>query len=151
MADGTVQRGRDAEASEPAAPAPADDPPSDPGPDHAVAAPEHWPWLPKLDDGTLDKHPFCLECGAVQVVGRQRGVKLGALLNRLAYLDKRLRRTGRKLTEAQRRLVVKRLEAAGADDAFAMSRAAQDELLKESVVQVTGLDAGEVDRLLGDG
>lgn len=104
-----------------------------PTPRHTLAQRGDWPWLPTLDHGTLAPHPWCVECGRVAAVGSARALDLGGLLNLLGRLTERLRREGYKLTEAQRRLIVKRLEALEADDRFGLTREAQQRMVSEVV------------------
>lgn len=64
---------------------------------------------------------------------------MGGLVNLLARLDRTLREHGHKLTEAQKRLIVKQLEAASAGDQFAHSRTAQENTLTRIVATYTGI------------
>lgn len=122
-----------------------------PAPDrrHAVAAPDRWPWLPTHDANVLARHPYCERCGAVKVLGREAGVKFGTLVNILAKLKRRLaQHDGAKVTEAQQRLILKRLKAEQADDRFAVPRSGQLDLLARAVADSTGLDADHVRAVL---
>lgn len=105
---------------------------------HRVAPRQDWPWLPVQERGTLAAHPYCERCGLVRLVGGQRALDLGGLANLIARLELRLRE-GRKVTEAQRRLIVKRLEAQDAVDGFGLSRRAQYGIVAEVVGRYTGL------------
>lgn len=89
--------------------------------------------------GTLAAHPYCERCGLVRLVGGQRALDLGGLANLIARLELRLRERGRKVTEAQRRLIAKCLEAQDAVDAFGLSRRAQYGIVAEVVGRYTSL------------
>lgn len=116
---------------------------------HAVATPDRWPWLPTHDANVLARHPYCERCGAVKVLGREAGVKFGTLVNILAKLKRRLaQHDGAKVTEAQQRLILKRLKAEQADDRFAVPRSGQLDLLARAVADSTGLDADHVRAVL---
>lgn len=126
---------------------------ADPGPSpeelHTVAPVEDWPWLPTLATHSLAKHPYCEECGLVRVVGPESGLDKGALVNLIARLDRRLRDDGRKLVEAQRRLVLKEMESRGVVDGFATPLGAQIEHLTEIVADYCGWDERYVAEKLG--
>jgi len=100
---------------------------------HQVENQAHWPWLPKDGVGVLAPHPYCRDCGLVKFVGAARALDGGGLSNLLAKLSRRLHDVGIRTTEAQRRLIMLRLLDRQADDAFGMSRAAQDRILAEIV------------------
>lgn len=118
------------------------------GQDHDVAAPEHWPWLPTQDDDGLARHPYCEECGAIKAIGRDAGLDFGTLVNILSTLERRLRDHGHRVTEAQHRLILKRLRIHEADDGFAMPRSGQLDQLAEAVATYTGLDQDHVRALM---
>ncbi len=75
-------------------------------------------WLPLLrrdTELTLSLHPYCESCGLVRNVGPDRPRKLGYYIDKLSELEKYLKKEeGKKgkskLTEAQKRLIVKELE-----------------------------------------
>lgn len=118
--------------------------------DHEVAPHALWPWLPKVTRGDVAKHPYCTRCGVVAVVGSDRAVKKGTLVNVLSALSRRVRRDGRRLTEAHRRLVLKRLEEAGATDRFGLTRRRQFEMLLATLHEVTGLEESYLEGAIAD-
>lgn len=115
---------------------------------HDVAPPTEWPWLPTHDDSGLAKHPYCRECGSVKTLGRESGLKMGALANILGHVKRRLRDDGHTITEAQSRLILQRLRQAGGDDEFAVPRSTQIQILAEAVADYTTLDARNVKSIL---
>jgi hypothetical protein len=120
-------------------------------PPHRVAPPHAWPWLPAQGggSGTLAKHPYCEGCGVVRYIGSQRALNLGGLANLLARVEILLKqRTGRKVTEAQRRMIVLRLAALRADDAWAFSREGQRRLVAKVIGKQIGLEADVVESYL---
>jgi len=72
-------------------------------------------WLPLLRDRskmTLALHPYCDNCGLVRNVGPDRPKKLGYYVDKLSELERYLKQedskgSHNKLTEAQKRLIVK--------------------------------------------
>lgn len=109
------------------------------GEPHRVPGAAHWPWLPTERTGTLSRHPYCADCGLVSSVGSDRALDLGGLANLLGRLGRALRDGGLKLTEAQRRLILKALQAEGADDRFGLSRTHQERLFAQSVAATLGV------------
>lgn len=109
---------------------------------HAVADRDTWPWLPTQEHTHLAPHPFCKDCGGVKYVGSTRALPMGGLTNLASRLARDLGAQGRKVTEAQIRLIMKRLHEAGASDGFVHSRATQERLLLETFRSYTGLDEG---------
>ncbi len=75
-------------------------------------------WLPILkerQDSTLAPHPYCRSCGLVRNIGPDRARKLGFYTEVLSELERYLRleysKKGKhKLTESQKRLMVKEME-----------------------------------------
>ncbi len=75
-------------------------------------------WLPILKerkDSTLAPHPYCRSCGLVRNIGPDRAKKLGFYTEVLSELERYLRleyskRGKHKLTESQKRLMVKDME-----------------------------------------
>ncbi len=75
-------------------------------------------WLPLLCDRsekTLALHPYCEKCGLVRNVGPDRPRKLGFYVERLSELERYLEKedskgSQKKLTEAQKRLMIKDIE-----------------------------------------
>lgn len=128
------------------------DPQRGPGPAHEHVVPPAllWPWLPKAGHGDLAKHPYCKVCGQVAVVGADRALKVGTLVNVLAALAKRVRKDGRRLTEAQRRLVLQHLQREGADDPFGLTREAQFRVLEEALARYAGFEKAYLEGVLGD-
>ena len=112
---------------------------------HHVATPRAWPWLPTMGHGHLAKHPWCEACGAVAAVGGGRALDMGGIANLLARVEKRFRHHGIKLTEAQRRLVMKALHADNAGDAFGQPRDAQLHLIARTLARHVGLQADTVE------
>lgn len=108
-------------------------------PRHRVAPAGTWPWLPTVGKGILARHPWCENCGEVQVVGADRAISRGGIANLLGRLDRRLRQNGLKFTEAQKRLVMLRLASAGADDTFGLSHEAQFRIIQCAVSEIVGL------------
>ncbi|MEF8874546.1 MAG: hypothetical protein V5A88_07760 [Candidatus Thermoplasmatota archaeon] len=75
-------------------------------------------WLPllrKKSKMTLAPHPYCSKCGLVRNIGPDRPRKIGYYIEKLSelerYLEKEDSKGGKsKLTEAQKRLIVKDME-----------------------------------------
>ncbi|MFW5907892.1 MAG: hypothetical protein ACOCTR_05970 [Candidatus Natronoplasma sp.] len=75
-------------------------------------------WLPllrKKTEMTLAPHPYCKKCGLVRNIGPDRPKKLGFYVDKLSELEKYLREEDskggkKKLTEAQKRLIVKEMQ-----------------------------------------
>lgn len=74
-----------------------------------------------------------MECGKVAALGSRRALDLGGLLNLLARLVNALARDGRRVTDVQRRLIVRRLRATEADDRFGLTWEAQVKLITDVV------------------
>lgn len=119
----------------PGLPAPLEGPPA-----HTIVAARAWPWLPTLDHGHLAPHPYCGDCGGVKYVGSLRAIKFGGLVAMASALSKKIEASGRRVTEAQFRLIVKALEAEGAGDGFVMSREMQERALLRAICRYTGVD-----------
>lgn len=117
-------------------------------PAHVLADHDHWPWLPTPDHGHLAQHPYCEGCGGVRYLGSLRPLKMGALVNLATRLADRVRADGRKVTEAQFRLIMKQLTTDHADDTFVVSRPMQERILVASFSRCTGLDAATVQSYL---
>lgn len=114
------------------------------GDPHDVAPPTEWPWLPTQEDSGLAKHPYCEDCGAIKVLGRESGLPIGTLTNILGRIKRRLRDDGHTITEAQTRLILQRLRQTGGDDDFAVPRSRQLQLLAEAVEEYTNIEARRV-------
>ncbi len=75
-------------------------------------------WLPLLRKKrkmTLAPHPYCGKCGLVRNVGPDRPKKIGFYVDKLSELERYLENEDskggkNKLTEAQKRLIVKEME-----------------------------------------
>lgn len=109
-----------------------------PSHEHVLADPASWPWFKVGQGDRVARHPWCRECGLVKGVAGGKPYDLGGLANLLALLVDELEHDGRRVVKAQRRLVMKRLEAVDAGDPFAWGRADQHELLVGIVAAVTG-------------
>lgn len=81
-----------------------------------TSADEDWlPLLRNLSKMTLAPHPYCDKCGLVRNVGPDRPRKLGYYVDKLSEIEKYLKNEDskggkNKLTEAQKRLIVKEME-----------------------------------------
>lgn len=117
-------------------------------PEHGTVHPDDRPWLPKLDDGDLAPHHYCPDCGKVQGRGRRDGLDRGGLANRIARLQELLDREGYVFTEAQKRIVFKRIDEQDLDDGYGFTRDRQLELVAELVGEVVGLPRTVVDSYL---
>jgi hypothetical protein len=117
-------------------------------PRHETAEPRSWPWLPTVDDNHLAPHPYCSHCGFVKYVGSFRAVPLGGLVNMASALAERARQMGRTITQAQMRLIIKRLQSTGANDTFTLSKPVQERLLIDAFSNCTGLGKPWLENLL---
>ncbi|MGQ0534484.1 MAG: hypothetical protein ACT4PT_00220 [Methanobacteriota archaeon] len=115
---------------------------------HHVAHSKEWPWLPVQDLNVLAPHPFCVDCGLVKPIGKARAVDLGGLANLLSRMERELRAIGLKVTEAQRRLLMKRLEALDAGDAFGLSKESQIRMVAACAASVLGRSEDQLQSLL---
>jgi hypothetical protein len=99
------------------------------------------PSSPAVERVPLQHKPFCRHCGVVKNLGSDRARKLGYFATALGRLRTRIDREHdrsvfsiAKLTEAQVRMVIKRLEAVeDFDDPYAMTFTAQQELFERTV------------------
>lgn len=107
--------------------------------EHTLASPDEWPWLPARPGGPIFQHPYCKECGLVKAIGSHRPMKDGDLVNIVAALSDRFTATGRKVSQAQRRLIHRELETAEAGDAFAYTKEGQIALLVGIYSRYTGV------------
>lgn len=55
--------------------------------------------------GSIEKHPYCTSCGAIQNISDDRPKDVGYWMNKLGYISHDLR-----LTQVQKRLIAKELE-----------------------------------------
>lgn len=122
----------------PAAPAPGADRKA--GSSHVLAERRAWPWLPTLEHQHLAPHPYCEGCGGVKYVGSLRALPMGRLTELASRLRWVLTANGRKVSDAQLRLIVRRLEESGAYDGFVQSWPTQERLLLEAFAAYTGMD-----------
>lgn len=106
--------------------------------EHVLADPSSWPWFRVGEGDRVARHPWCRECGLVKGVSGGKPYDMGGLANLLALLVEELEHDGRRVIQAQRRLVTKRLAALEAGDPFAWSRSDQIALLVGLVAAVTG-------------
>lgn len=109
------------------------------GCEHQNAPPRSWPWFPTQNHGHLEKHPWCRKCGQVAAVGGERALNYGGLVNELALIERRLAQGGRRLTEAQKRLILRHLRELNATDRYALTRTAQARLFYQTIERYTGL------------
>jgi hypothetical protein len=92
----------------------------------------------------IQHKPYCSICGIVKNIGSDRARKLGFFATALGRLKNRIDKEHdrstysiAKVTEAQVRLVIKRLEVVeGFDDPYAMTFHSQLELFEEAVKAV---------------
>jgi len=85
-------------------------------------------WLPYEFEGRskgLKPHPYCIHCGVVKNTSPDRAKKLGYYVNELAK---------KPITKVQMRLIIKELENMCFDDAYSMTKSAQEEIFR-SVIQ----------------
>jgi hypothetical protein len=89
----------------------------------------------------IQHKPFCKECGVVKNIGSDRARKLGYFATALGRLKSRIDKEHdrsvysiAKITEAQVRFIIKRLEdIPGFDDPYAMTFRAQQDLFERAV------------------
>lgn len=102
------------------------------------------PSSPMVERVPIQHKPYCSKCGIVKNIGSDRARKIGFFATALGRLKGRIEKEHdrstysiAKVTEAQVRLVIKRLEAIeGFDDPYAMTFHAQLELFEEAVRSV---------------
>ena len=85
-------------------------------------------WLPYEFDGRsrgLKPHSYCIHCGVVKNISPDRAKPMGYYTNMLARMP---------ITKVQMRLIVKELENMDFDDAYSMTKSAQEKVFS-SVVQ----------------
>lgn len=107
---------------------------------HDTAARRDWPWLPTLEHGHLSPHPYCVHCGGVKYIGTLKAKPFGGLVNLAAALRGQMEAQGHKVSDAQLRLILRRLQSQRADDPYLLSRPAQERLVVEAFRVYTGLD-----------
>jgi len=84
-------------------------------------------WLPYEFEGRgkgLKPHPYCIHCGVVKNISPDRAKTLGYYVNVLAK---------KPITKVQMRLIIKELEAMGFDDAYSMTKSAQEEIFSNVI------------------
>ena len=99
------------------------------------------PSSPMVERVPVQHKPFCRECGVVKNIGSDRARKLGYFATALGRLKSRIDKEHdrsvysiAKITEAQVRFIIKRLEEVpGFDDPYAMTFGAQHELFERAV------------------
>lgn len=89
--------------------------------EHGVIHHEDRPWLPKMERGDLAPHDYCPDCGEVKARGRP-ALDKGGIVNLIADATKKLEDAGHKVTSVQKRLIMQRIEEAGADDAYGLTK-----------------------------
>lgn len=85
-------------------------------------------WLPYEFEGRrrgLKPYPYCIHCGVIKNISPDRAKPMGYYINALARLP---------ITKVQRRLIIKELENMDFDDAYSMTKSAQEKVFI-SVVQ----------------
>lgn len=107
--------------------------------DHGLVHPEGRPWLPKQDNEDLAPHPYCTECGEVMGLGRAGGLDRGDLVNLISRLEDDLERAGHTVTEAQKRLIFKRIQEDNVDDPFGFTLDTQLSLVAEIASSYLGI------------
>ena len=102
------------------------------------------PSSPMVERVPVQHKPFCRDCGVVKNIGSDRARKLGFFATALGRLRTRIDKEHdrsvfsiAKLTEAQVRMIIKRLEAHdGFDDPYSMTFGAQMVLFGKAVKAV---------------
>lgn len=116
-------------------------------------------WLPLLKGDhrlTLAPHPYCHKCGIVRNIGPDRPRKLGHYVEVLSEIERYLRQEHskggkHKLTEAQKRLVVKEMQEDELfNDLYGVLASAQEERFIEILQEyVPYLERHEIEYYLG--
>lgn len=109
--------------------------------DHGLVHPQGRPWLPKQETNDLAPHPYCTECGEVMGLGRAGGLDRGGLVNLVSRLEEDLERAGHTVTEAQKRLILKRIDEHGVADPFGFTRDTQLSRVSEIASTYLGIPA----------
>jgi hypothetical protein len=108
--------------------------------EHGLVHPEGRPWLPKQDDANdLAPHPYCTECGEVMGIGRAGGLEMGDLVNLVSQLADRLESAGHVVTDAQKRMIFRKIREDDVDDAFGFTRDRQLAVVAEIASTYLGL------------
>jgi hypothetical protein len=107
--------------------------------EHGLVHPEARPWLPKQESEDLAPHPYCTECGKVMGIGKAGGLDHGDLVNLVSDLEAKLEDAGHVVTEAQKRLIFKRIREDEIDDPFGFTRDTQLALVSEIASTYLGL------------
>ena len=98
---------------------------------------ENMIWLPlKSDRGSdIAPHPWCTKCGAVKNISPDRAKRLGYWTDILSRMSRQF-----KVSQAQKRLVVKELEAYdGFGDIYSMTFSAQQKIFVNVVKKYLNL------------
>lgn len=107
--------------------------------EHGLSHPDDRPWLPKQDNEDLAPHPYCTECGEVMGIGRAGGLDRGDLVNLVGRLERRLEGAGHVVTEAQKRLIFKKIRENDVDDPFGFTRDTQLAIVSEIASTYLGI------------
>lgn len=102
------------------------------------------PSSPEIERVPVQHKPFCRHCGTVKNIGSDRARKLGYFATAIGRLKGRLDKEHdrsvysiAKLTEAQVRLMIKRIEAVeGFDDNYSMTFTSQQDIFERAVRSV---------------
>ncbi len=102
------------------------------------------PSSPMVERVPIQHKPYCRKCGVVKNIGSDRARKLGFFATALGRLRSRIEKEHdrstysiAKVSEAQVRLIIKRLESTeGFDDPYAMTFHAQLDLFEVAVKSV---------------
>lgn len=119
-------------------------------PEHGEVHPDERPWLPKLEKGDLAPHAYCPDCGQVQGKGPKRGLDRGGLVNKISRLAELLERDGYVCTQAQKRLIFKRIDEKDLDDAYGLTRGTQMLLVTEITSEILGVPESVIHAYLTD-
>jgi len=98
---------------------------------HVSCSSESMIWLPVRDEkgSDISPHPWCIKCGAVKNISPDKAKKLGYWTDVISRISKQF-----KVSQAQKRLVVKELEAYdGFDDVYSMTFSAQQKIFVNAV------------------
>ena len=111
---------------------------------HAIADAATWPWLKTGPGGAVLRHPYCDRCGQIMAIGSDRPYDRGGLANLVARVSERMDHDGRRIIEAQRRLIHRRLDQLQAGDPFSWTLAGQVHLVCDVIGNHTGTTHGTV-------
>ena len=76
--------------------------------DHRICGREDRVWLPSKDIkyGSIEKHPWCVECGTVKNISDDRPQTIGFWMNKVSIVACEL-----KLTQCQKRLIAMEIKS----------------------------------------